>query len=113
VYFHHRNECSRLRRDLNQQKEDENRAALQHLAKLKDEEIAAVKRGWEGKVAELQRQVKCSDYLYRVLKTKFLVRAMEFVFSDLFTCFKTNLHVYSIVTIKIHVHVLISQNQRC
>lgn len=47
-----------LRRDLTHQKEKEKKAALQQLSRLKDEEIAASKRGWENIVNELQRQVK-------------------------------------------------------
>lgn len=47
-----------LRRDLTHQKEEEKKAALQQLSCLKDEEIAASKRGWENIVNELQRQVK-------------------------------------------------------
>lgn len=47
-----------MRRDLTHQKEEEKKAALQQLSRLKDEEIAASKRGWENIVNELQRQVK-------------------------------------------------------
>ncbi|XP_056005748.1 protein FAM184A-like [Ostrea edulis] len=50
-------ETTDLRRDLTQQKEDEKKAALQQLSRLKDEEIAASKRGWENIVNELQKQV--------------------------------------------------------
>lgn len=54
----YRKETTDLRRDLTQQKEDEKKAALQQLSRLKDEEIAASKRGWENIVNELQKQVR-------------------------------------------------------
>lgn len=47
-----------MRRELTHQKEEEKKAALHQLSRLKDEEIAASKRGWENIVNELQRQVK-------------------------------------------------------
>lgn len=52
-----RKETTELRRELSHQKEEEKKAALQQLSRLKDEEIAASKRGWENIVSELQRQV--------------------------------------------------------
>ncbi|KAL3864834.1 hypothetical protein ACJMK2_006484 [Sinanodonta woodiana] len=52
-----RSECAKLRQELTEQKEKENRAALQHLASLKDEEIAASKAGWEKRVNDLMKQI--------------------------------------------------------
>ena len=59
-----RKETTELRRELSHQKEEEKKAALQQLSRLKDEEIAASKRGWENIVSELQRQVWPPKWLF-------------------------------------------------
>lgn len=53
-----RYECSKLREELIAQKDDEKKAALQHLSLLKDEEIAADRAGFENRIAHLNRQVR-------------------------------------------------------
>ncbi|XP_059154210.1 protein FAM184A-like [Physella acuta] len=53
-----REECGNLRRELTAQKEDEKRAALSHLAQLKNEEIEAVRAGLDSRVAHLRRQIE-------------------------------------------------------
>lgn len=50
-------ECSKLRQELTAQKDDERRAALEHLARLKDEEIFASRAGFENKITHLNRQL--------------------------------------------------------
>ncbi|XP_060076587.1 protein FAM184A-like [Ylistrum balloti] len=62
-----RKECARLKLDLTQQKDEEKKAALQQLARLKDEEVVAARRGWENKVHELNNQL---DKLKRSLEDK-------------------------------------------
>ena len=52
-----RNECSKLRQELTAQKDDEKRAALEHLSKLKDEAFAAERAGFENRLTHLNRQV--------------------------------------------------------
>lgn len=56
-YVFNRTETARLKQDITQQKDDERKAALQQLSKLKDEELAAAKVGWERIVSEMQKQV--------------------------------------------------------
>ncbi|KAK7508630.1 hypothetical protein BaRGS_00000196 [Batillaria attramentaria] len=50
-------ECTKLKQELTAQKDDEKRAALEHLTQLKDEEIAALRASFETKVTHLSRQV--------------------------------------------------------
>ncbi|KAK3095651.1 hypothetical protein FSP39_017162 [Pinctada imbricata] len=50
-------QCAKLKQELTQQKEDEKKAALQQLSRLKDEEIKASKKGWENIVNDLQKQI--------------------------------------------------------
>ncbi|OWF38300.1 protein FAM184A-like [Mizuhopecten yessoensis] len=69
-----RKECARLKLDLTQQKDEEKKAALQQLARLKDEEVVAARRGWENKVQELHSQL---DRLKRNLEDKEGVNAEE------------------------------------
>ncbi|XP_013402625.1 protein FAM184A-like [Lingula anatina] len=52
-----RKECLKLRSELTEQKEEDKRAALQQLAKMKDEEIAAAREGWERKVTQLLDEI--------------------------------------------------------
>ncbi|XP_052773969.1 protein FAM184A-like [Mya arenaria] len=52
-----RRECSKLREEINAQKESEMRAALEQLSRMKDEEISATRAGWEKKVQELMKQI--------------------------------------------------------
>ena len=52
-----RSECSKLRQELTAQKDDEKRAALEHLSKLKDEAFAAERAGFENRLTHLNRQV--------------------------------------------------------
>ncbi|VDH90204.1 Hypothetical predicted protein [Mytilus galloprovincialis] len=52
-----RTESSRLKHDITQQKDDERKAALQQLSKLKDEEMKAGKAGLEKIIAEMQKQM--------------------------------------------------------
>lgn len=53
-----RRECDKLRKELTAQKEEDKRAALGQLAKMKDEEAHASKYGWEKKVSELLNEVR-------------------------------------------------------
>lgn len=62
-----RKECARLKLDLTQQKDEEKKAALQQLSRLKDEEVGAARRGWENKVQELHNQL---DKLKQSLEDK-------------------------------------------
>jgi len=57
IYCHCRRECNKLREEINEQKESEMRSALTQLSRMKDDEIAATKAGWEKKVQDLMRQV--------------------------------------------------------
>lgn len=52
-----RAECAKLRQELTAQKDDEKRAALEHMVRLKDEAHAAEKAGFENKLAQLHRQL--------------------------------------------------------
>lgn len=50
-------ECAKLRQELTAQKDDERRAAMEHLSKLKDEAFAAERAGFENRLTQLNRQV--------------------------------------------------------
>ena len=52
-----RSECSKLRQELTAQKDDEKRAAMEHLSKLKEEAFAAERAGFENRLTQLNRQV--------------------------------------------------------
>lgn len=52
-----RSESAKLRSELTSQMEAEKKAALAQLAKLKDEEIAAVRAGLDSQMEHLRRQV--------------------------------------------------------
>lgn len=57
-----RTETARLKHDITQQKDDERKAALQQLSKLKDEELVAAKAGWERIIAEMQKQMAALEH---------------------------------------------------
>ncbi|KAL8578500.1 hypothetical protein ACOMHN_028772 [Nucella lapillus] len=52
-----RTECSKLRQELTAQKDDEKRAALEHLSRLKDEAHAAERTSFENRLTQLNRQL--------------------------------------------------------
>ena len=64
-----RTETGRLKHNITQQKDDERKAALQQLSKLKDEELISAKAGWEKIISEMQKQVNCL-YLNRCSEKK-------------------------------------------
>ena len=72
----YRSQCAQLKQDLTQQKEDEKRAALQQLSRLKDEEIKASKKGWENIVNDLQKQVRFSQFPVLIMEEN--IMAMKF-----------------------------------
>ena len=56
MYF--RLECEKLRRELVVQREEDKRAAMEQLGRLKDEEAQAIRQGWERKMGELLQEVR-------------------------------------------------------
>ena len=50
-------ETMRVRHEISQQKDEERKAAIAQLARTKDEETSAMKRGWEKKVEDLLAEV--------------------------------------------------------
>ena len=52
----------KLRHDLAQQKEEDKRSAINQLVKMKEEEMAAMKKSWEKKVQDLLSEVSGSYY---------------------------------------------------
>ena len=50
----------RLRHEIAQQKDEDKRAAINQLQKLKEEEIEAMKRSWEKKVEDLLSEVRAA-----------------------------------------------------
>ena len=47
----------KLRHELNQQKEEDKKAAMGQLLKMKEDEMVAMKRSWEKKVEDLLSEV--------------------------------------------------------
>ncbi|KAL5022301.1 hypothetical protein ScPMuIL_001456 [Solemya velum] len=52
-----RSECSKLRDELTKQKEDEKKAAMKELARLKDDEMVAAKASWQSKIDDFLSQI--------------------------------------------------------
>ncbi|CAH1783825.1 unnamed protein product [Owenia fusiformis] len=52
-----RKECMKLRMELTEQKEEDKRAAMSQLTLMKEEEMNAIKKGWQAKVNDLVHQI--------------------------------------------------------